>query len=166
MSFKAYFHYEKVQLWYLRWLGWFLGFGRIPVHSMIYWIDENGDKFICEMTSDPPNKPEEIVGKGDGYTIQIRRVDKVEGEELKECRVDLLIENAKKYANCDKGFLDVEERDWCYEPQGYGGPMYDRPTCNTFVSWLIKRSLARMPKRPTGALGWDVTPKFPCKKLD
>jgi len=165
MSKEAYFYCEKVQLWYLRWIGWFLGGRTIPVHSKIYWID--GDKtFICEMTSDPPNKPEEIVGRGDGYTIQIRETTGPKGDMLLDCNVDLLIQKAKEYANCDKGFLQVEERDWYYEPQGHGGPMYDKPTCNTFISWLIKKSCRRIPVKPTGAIGWDVIPKFPGKLID
>jgi hypothetical protein len=161
---RAFLYYEEVSLWYLRYIGWLLG-GKIPVHCRIYFTD--GDKrYITELTSDKPTSPEQVVGKGEGYTIQIREVETIRGIPLDGCNVDLLIEKAKIYANCDNGTLSTEERDWYYEPQGHGGPMYDRPTSNTYVSWLISKTCKINPSKPKGAIGWDIVPKFPGKKPD
>lgn len=164
----VYLHYEKVQLWYLKWIGFILNLGKLPVHSCLYVkLKKMETCFKVELTSDPPEMNTRTVGRGDGYTVQVTVIPESEmkGERVSECAQLAVLIHAENYASTRYGDLTYSsaEREWYDHPQGYGGPMFDRNTCNTFTYYLLKNSLSKeeMPKKPIGAIGWGRSPKFP-----
>jgi hypothetical protein len=172
MQAGVYLYYSKVQLWYLKWFGWLVGFGTFPVHSFLcVKLAKSGYCMKVELTSDPPNQNTRIVGRGDGYTIQITTIDEKEvcGDFVPNCSPLAILETAERYASTKNGDLTYSsaERDWYKEPQGYGGPMFDRSTCNTFTYYILKKSSVdgKVPSKPKGAIGWGLDPKFPGPQL-
>lgn len=163
-----YLFHAEVQLWYLRWIGFVLGRGTFPVHTCLYAkLAASGYCFKIELTSDPPTQQTRTVGRGDGYTIQITKIEENEmkGELVPGCCQLKAMEVTESYASTHKGDLTYSdaERDWYEKPQGYGGPMFDRATCNTFTCYVLSESSQgrTLPPKPPGAMGWGYAPKFP-----
>jgi hypothetical protein len=168
MNPGVYLYHAEVQLWYLRWIGFFLGRGTFPVHTCVYVkLKSTGYCFRMELTSDPPTQQTRTVGRGDGYTIQITRIEDkdMKGELVEGCCQLVAMLVAENYASTQCGDLNYSsaERDWFDKPQGYGGPMFDRYTCNTFTYYVLRESLldGSLPPKPKGAMGWGLSPKFP-----
>jgi len=163
-----YVYSEEVQIWWLRWIGYILSFGKVPVHTCLYVkLAASGYCFRLELTSEPPTQKTRTVGRGDGYTIQITRVEEneVKGDYVGNCSPLAAMVVTENYASTENGDLSYTgaERGWYDEPQGCGGPMFDRCTCNTFTSYVLKKAVldGELPPRPRGAIGWGQKPKFP-----
>ena len=171
MESGVYLSSEKVDIWFLRWIGFLLSW-RFPVHTKLFVkLVCSGYCFKLELTSDKPTKQTRTVGEGDGYTIQITRVEEkdIQGQLVPNCDPLEAMVAAEEYASVRNGNYNYYsvERSWYDEPQGCGGPMFDRCTCNTFTSYVLKKSLisGEIPPKPAGALGWGQTPKFPGPSL-
>lgn len=163
----AYLHFAPIKnVWFLKKLGSLLLWGGVPVHCCLYWM-KNSKFYMTELCSPSSSNLGDIIGRGDGYLIHIKQVEYPEGEPIlcDTGRIELL---ARSYASVENGDLNtiIDEREWYSEPQGYGGPMYDRCTSNTYIYWLLKKTAKKMPLRPSGAIGWGVNPKFPGIKCD
>jgi len=159
--------FEPVRTWWMRWIGRILG-GKIPLHSQVYWI-QDGKCFMTELTDDPVALGGIVVGKGDGYEVQITPVPNVQGNPVPCDDLDAAIRAMKEYASIENGDLNGTEcdRHWYDQPQGYGGPMYGDPcTCNTFSRWVLSHGCKCLPPVPEGAVGWDHVPKFPGPPLN
>jgi len=167
MGDEVYLSVKTVETNWIRWLGYILSWGNTPVHSCLYWKYEDGC-YRADLTNDKPTSDTKIVGKGDGYTIQITKVPQAEGTVVKGADKYSVEGAVRIYASTAKGYLDgSDERDFYPTPQGYGGPMYDIYTCNTFVSWVLSQSCLVPPEKPApGAIGWGKKPKFPGLKTD
>jgi len=157
---EVYLYVATVETKWLKWFGFILNFGTFPVHSELYWKKDN-QYYMAELDCTATSPDVEIVGKGDGYIIQISKVDKPQGQKVK-ADAKLLEQAIRAYASTYCGYLDgSEERDFYSSPQGYGGPMYDIYTCNTFTSWVLSQANSEKINKPKGAIGWGVQPKFP-----
>jgi hypothetical protein len=167
MGDEVYLSAKPVETTWIRWLGYVLTWGNEPVHACLFWQYEDGC-YKAELTSDKPIANAKVVGKGDGYTIQITKVPQTEGTIVKGADKYTVEGAVRLYASTAKGYLDgSNERDFYSSPQGYGGPMYDVYTCNTFTSWALAQSCLIPPSKPSrGAIGWGVKPKFPGPKMD
>lgn len=161
---KAFIYHAPVRMCSLRVLAWLFSMGRVQaIHSQIYWRNA-GSCWMTELTNRPPGSTTIVIGRGDGYTIQMSRVGTtaygfVSGIEF-ECDVDMLEYYAKQYANAKNGLLT----SYCHdEPRGHGGPGYHNgATCNTYISWLVEKCCRGfIPEKPLGAWGWGRKPKFP-----
>lgn len=153
--------YRVINLRWLRILGQIIGLGVPPVHTQIFYRI-NDQCYMTELTSDPVPPQGEIVGRGDGYTIQITKVPYVLGEPV-EGDCSTIDAAARAYASTKNGYLagTFSSHEWYAIPQGYGGPYYDRCTSNTYASWILKKCCKKMPPKPSGAIGWDSIPFFP-----
>lgn len=152
----------------MRVLGKAVAKGVNPVHCRVYWEDLDG-RWMTELVNTEAGPKTEIVGRGDGYTIQISSVDEVLGEKMEEGDSAKLSALARSYASVAKGDLTggnvADEREWANEPKGYGGPAYDhRITSNTYIWWLLLKAGVKLPTEPAGAVGWGHAPKFPRPK--
>jgi hypothetical protein len=143
-------------------LGKLLLWGGIPLHTRIFWM-KDGQPWMTELTSDVPTGNVVVVGRGDGYTIQAGPVDLLEGYPVIGSDPSKVWDLCNDYASVKKGNLNSspDDRDWYKEPQGYGGPMYDRCTSNTYAAWILQRVGGVTPGMPKGAIGWDEVPLFP-----
>lgn len=163
MNTEIYLHTTQVSTGILYWIGLLLSGGKTPVHSAIYW-KQDGKFWKTELTNDPPSVTNAVVvGTGDGYTIQVGNVSALQGSLIGSGDADQIAKFAALYANTEKGDLNSSfaSRDWYGEPQGYGGPMYDKCTSNTYAAWILRKVGAVLPPKPVGALGWDDSPFFP-----
>lgn len=162
MENEVRYSYATIQMPILKWVGMIIGFGTPPVHTKIYWR-YNDQCWMTELTSDPAGPNCEDVGIGDGYTIQITKVPDLIGTKVECPKIDMIEGFARAYASTKNGDLSAlpYDRDWYCDPQGYGGPMYDRCTSNTYASWILRHTGSAMPEKPKGAIGWDSAPLFP-----
>lgn len=166
MENEVRYSYATIDMAILRWIGMLISWGVPPVHTRIYWR-LNDQCWMSELTSDTPVPNCVDVGSGDGYTIQITRVPELIGTKVECPHVEKLDAYARSYASIEKGNLSYRsdlERNWYAEPQGYGGPLYDRCTSNTYAAWLMRQSGCVMPAKPKGGIGWDEMPSFPGPK--
>lgn len=157
----VYLNIVTVTTTWLNWLGHLFTGKDQPVHSELYF-QISGQWYITELTSDPCS-PDEVVGKGDGYTVQLRKVRVPKGIYVEADTYDLE-RLVRLYASTAAGDLtsSAVERSFYDDPQRCGGPMYDsRYTSNTYVSWLLKRVCRVVPVRPPGAVGWGNEPLWP-----
>ena len=167
---EVYLHTEIVTMTLLKWIGKILLWGKQPVHCRLYWgvADQNSVMryFMTELTSDAPTSITEIVGKGEGYTIQITPVFYPEGMLIPGADAKYVDDLARNYANTNNGDLtdSFHNKDFYSTPQGYGGPMYDRATSNTYAKWILEHVCTNLPAEPQGAIGWNTTPMFPGPK--
>jgi hypothetical protein len=165
-----YYSDRVIKTWWIRLLSIVVGGGETkPVHCKFYFFD-NGIWWMTELTSDKPEKGVDVVGVGDGYMIQKRKVNYPEGkpiafDNLKVTNPQMIHSFVDSYASVKNGNLTSsnEERCFCDSPQGYGGPEYGRYTSNTYVSWLLGKTCYSLPPRPKGAVGWGECPQFPCE---
>jgi hypothetical protein len=175
MGFRSEVYVEVVPVatTWLKWLGQLFALGAPPVHTRLYWGIFDGSSysyFMTELTSDVPAPGGKIVGRGDGYSIQVTPVSAPVGARIDDCVPASIRFLAEAYGSVERGDLNGSffERDWYDEPQKYGGPMYDtRNTSNTYVYWLLSKCCsvpASMPGKPSGAIGWGSMPKFPGPK--
>lgn len=161
-----YLHQSRVE-GLLRALGKAVAKGN-PIHCRIYWEDLDG-RWMTELVQTPAGPDTEIVGRGDGYTIQISRVAELLGDKMEGGDSTKLNALARSYASVAKGDLSgsnaADEREWVDEPKGYGGPQYSpSSTSNTYVWWLLLKSGVKLPAEPAGSVGWGKNPKFPRPK--
>lgn len=164
---ECYLYSNPVSMFPLKQIGWLLTFGKGVSHARVYW-QMRGKLVYTEMSSDPIKPGDEIVGKGDGYTIQIIQASDVKGIKI-DCDTEMLEKYARLYASTMYGDLNSsaasEFRDYYSDPQGYGGPMYEfGSTCNTYIYYLLKKTCKNMPDKPRGAIGWNRFPRFPGPK--
>lgn len=164
---ECYLYSNPVTMFPLRQIGWLLTFGKGVSHARIYW-EMRGKWVYTEMSSDPIKPGDEIVGKGDGYTIQILQAPIVKGMKI-DCDTEMLEKYVRLYASTMYGNFNSsatsEIRDYYDDPQGYGGPMYEfGSTCNTYIYYLLKKTCKTIPGKPRGSIGWGKMPKFPGPK--
>ena len=152
-----------VQVWYLHIIGKILSLGAAPVHCRLYWR-KDGQCWMTELTNDIPGQTTEIVGVGDGYTIQTSKAIDTIGVYI-PCNIDKIDGFTRAYGSTVNGRL-TNGCDWFNEPRGYGGPMYDKNTSNTYVTWLIQKCGGQLPPKPRGAIGWGRDPKFPGPEIN
>lgn len=156
-----YLNVIPIQTWWLRLVGRLLLLGKAPLHSQLYW-QQDGRCFMSELNEGRVAAGGVVIGKGDGYQIQITPVPKVQGVAI-PCELAAAIRAMKQYASIEKGDLIATNlsKHWYAEPQGYGGPEYDTCTCNTYAKWVLSRSCKTVPPALDGAIGWDHVPMFP-----
>lgn len=156
------YEYQTIQMKILRWIGILISLGTVPVHTRIFWR-RDGQCWMTELTSDPPTPQGADVGEGDGYTIQITKVDSLLGIPVPGADASKIDGLARQYASIEKGDLNSSyaERDFYDVPQGHGGPPYDRCTSNSYAAWILRNICQTMPARPTGGIGWEQIPEFP-----
>lgn len=146
--------------------------GEHPVHCTLIWSTIDPDTrerewWETSLVQISEAKPEDIIGMGDGYRIVRRKIDAsaVRGDLLPACDSTRVEWWARQYAGTSNGDLSGSQmsadRDWFGEPQGYGGPLYEAATCNTYIAWLILKTGGGEHPMPVGAVGWDVRPRFP-----
>lgn len=168
---RVFIHTGAITTWWINLLGKLFLRGKLPSHSRLYWIDSNLAVWMTELTTDAPTNLTEVVGRGDGYMIQITKIDNLQSVQgtlvpVLNCDADKIRTFACKYGNTDSGTYNTFECvRWYTEPQGWGGPQYDeRTTSNTYISWLLRKScVGPIPPMPTGGLGWGSNPEFPGK---
>lgn len=173
---EVYLEVNPIKTWWLAALGGACMFWKAsPVHCRLYWglLEPKTFRysyFMTELTSSAPSAPGcKIVGRGDGYTIQITPVDAPAGTRVDDCDTSKIDDLARSYASVEKGNYSVFgewERQWSPEPQGYGGPMYEASTTsNTYAYWILSMCARPVPPRPcAGAIGWGTAPMFPKPK--
>lgn len=176
MPFKSemYLDPEVISGTILNFLGSALLFWREkPVHCRVYWGQlchktMEYKYWMTELTASPPGPETFVVGRGDGYTIQVSLVDKPVGTRMDDFDTSRVSDLASAYASVKNGDLNSampEDRSWHPAPQGFGGPGYDAGhTSNTYAWWLLNGSAmskAAMPAMPPGAIGWGNAPMFP-----
>lgn len=154
--------FVTVQTWWMKWIGRLLACGKAPLHSQIYWY-QDGKCFMTELTDDPIAAGGVVIGKGDGYQVQITPVPAIRGNPIPCDDLAAAIWAMREYASTKKGDLNGTEcdRHWYDQPQGYGGPMYDACTCNTYAKWVLSHGCKAIPPALEGAVGWDNVPMFP-----
>lgn len=158
----VYLDFQSITTHYLGIIGFVLNGFVWPCHCRISWQDSHGKWWMTEL-ADTPDFPEfHIAGKGDGYRIYIYEVSAPAGTKVGQADPAKVFEAARRYASTEKGDLWYSGplRKWYHEPQGYGGPMYDECTSNTFAHWVLKQCGLTFVK-PKGAFGWEATPLFP-----
>lgn len=145
--------------------------GKTPVHCTLIWVvtdplTKDRTAWQTSLEKYVRDSGDQLVGGGDGYIILKSSIglEEVRGRWLGTCNSNDLEFWMSQYASRRKGDLTGPhwsmQRDWYTEPQGYGGPMYDRATSNTYISWLLKQ-VGLEAQKPEGALGWDCKPTFP-----
>lgn len=155
---------------WLKYLGTLIGWGVPPVHTRTYWglTDSAGVKryYMTELTADPITAVGEIVGEGDGFTIQITPVFFPVGNLIIGADAVSVEKLARSYGSIDNGDMNSysDDREWFPDPQGYGAPMYGSCTSNTYTAWIMKHITSVMPPKPAGAVGWETKPMFPGPK--
>lgn len=160
---QAYLEAVTITTKWIYWVGYLLGGGVPPVHSRVHWASDDGLTWLTELTADPASLTGGLViGKGDGYTIQISPTKGIRGVPVggDSRKIEHF---ARAYASVALGDLTSTSaaRDWAPEPQGYGGPMYDLCTSNTYAAWLLGKIGSSVPPAPRGAVGWAHQPMFP-----
>lgn len=158
----VYLEDQSITAHYLGVIGYVLNGLVWPVHCRVYWRDISGQWFMTELADSPDNPNFVIIGKGGGYKIYVYKVPAPFGTKVGQADPEVVERAAREYANTRRGDLwySGPQRKWHDKPQGYGGPMYDKCTSNTYAHWILSQAGLAFAK-PKGAFGWESKAEFP-----